>query len=79
MQMGAIADHYGTEEAAVRAINAGCDMLIVSNNINVYDEEAPKKIIDAVYAALEKGEISSQRIVESYIRIRLLKMKYGIV
>ncbi|MDD4409923.1 MAG: beta-N-acetylhexosaminidase [Candidatus Pacebacteria bacterium] len=78
MQMGAIADHYGSEEAAVKAINAGCDMLIVSNNINIYDEEAPTKIINAVYEAVKKGDINQNRIIQSYIRIKLLKNKYGI-
>jgi beta-N-acetylhexosaminidase len=78
MQMGAIAEHYGSEEAAIKAINAGCNMLIISNNINVYDETAPSKIIDAVYGAMNKGELDSKKIVESYIRIKLLKTKYGI-
>jgi beta-N-acetylhexosaminidase len=78
MQMGAIADNYGSEEAAVLAINAGCDMLIVSNNIKVYDEQAPSKIIDAIYAAVKDGKISEKRINESYSRIQSLKKKYNI-
>lgn len=78
MQMGAIADHYGTEEAAVMAINAGCDMLIVSNNIKVYDETAPTKIINAVYEAVKTGKLSEKKITESYARIQALKKKYSI-
>lgn len=78
MQMGAIAQHFGSEEAAIKAINAGCNMLIISNNIDIYDEEAPSKIINAIYKAIETGEINSNKIIESYIRIKLLKNKYNI-
>jgi len=78
MQMGAITDHYGKESAAIKAINAGCDMLIISNNIKVYDEEVPTKTIDAIYQAVKSGEISEKRIYESYNRIQALKKTYNI-
>ncbi|MCK9578688.1 beta-N-acetylhexosaminidase [bacterium] len=78
MQMGAITDHYGQENAAIKAVNAGCDMLIISNNIKVYDEEAPSKIIDALYQAVKSGKISEKRIYESYNRIQNLKKTYNI-
>ncbi|MFA6252011.1 MAG: glycoside hydrolase family 3 protein [Candidatus Paceibacterota bacterium] len=78
MQMGAITDFYGQENAAVKAINAGCDMLIVSNNIKVYDEEAPSKIINGIYQAVKDGKISEKRIYESYNRIQKLKNTYSI-
>lgn len=78
MQMGAIADHYGQENAAIKAINAGCDMLIISNNIKVYDEEAPTKIIDAIYQAVKDKNIDEKRIFESYDRIQKLKKAYDI-
>lgn len=78
MQMGAITDQYGKESAAIKAINAGCDMLIISNNIKVYDEEVPAKTIDAIYQAVKSGEVDEKRIYESYNRIQALKKTYNI-
>ncbi|MCK9393715.1 beta-N-acetylhexosaminidase [bacterium] len=78
MQMGAITEHYGQEKAAIRAINAGCDMLIISNNIKIYDEEAPTKTIEAIYQAVVNGEIDEKRIYESYARIQKLKKAYNV-
>ncbi|MFA5080594.1 MAG: beta-N-acetylhexosaminidase [Candidatus Paceibacterota bacterium] len=78
MQMGAITEHYGEEKAAVKAINAGCDMLIISNNIKIYDEKAPSKTIDAIYQAVASGEIDEKKIYESYARIQKLKKTYNI-
>ena len=78
MQMGAIVDNYGFEEAIIKSINAGCDMLILSNNGKAYDEEAPYKAVEIILKAVKKGEISESRINESYNRIQELKNKYGI-
>ncbi len=74
MQMGAITSNYGFEEAIIMAINAGCDILIVSNNGSAgYDENVPYKVRDAIYNAVKDGKISRERISESYERISLLK------
>ena len=78
MQMGAIVNNYGFDDAIVRAINAGCDMLIISNNGTTYDEGAPQKAIEAIYKAVKDGKISEQQINDSYNRIQDLKKKYGI-
>lgn len=78
MQMGAIVDNYGFDEAIVRAINAGCDMLILSNNGKIYDEKAPYDAVDIILKAIKKGEISEKQINDSYNRIQELKEKYGI-
>ena len=78
MQMGAIVDNYGFEEAIIRAVNAGCDMLILSNNGKTYDEKAPYDAVEIIYKAVKKGQISEQQINESYNRIQELKNKYGI-
>ncbi len=78
MQMGAIVDNYGFGEAIVKAVNAGCDMLILSNNGKTYDEKAPYDAVDIIYNAVKKGQISEQQINDSYNRIQTLKEKYGI-
>jgi len=78
MQMGAIVNNYGYDEAIIKAINAGCDMLIISNNGTTYDEKAPYDAVDIILKAVKKGEISEQQINDSYNRIQTLKEKYGI-
>ncbi|MCK9445423.1 glycoside hydrolase family 3 protein [bacterium] len=78
MQMGAIVNNYGYDEAIIKAINAGCDMLIISNNGTTYDEKAPYDAVDIILKAIKKGEISEQQINDSYNKIQSLKEKYGI-
>ncbi len=78
MQMGAITLNYGLEQAAVRAVKAGCDMLIISNNIGQYDEQAPYKVLEAIFSAVKSGEISESAINESHQRIMELKEKYNL-
>ena len=78
MQMGAITEHYGFEDAIIRAINAGCDILIISNNGKIYDEEAVYNARDIIFQAVKQGKISKERIAESYSRILILKKQFDI-
>jgi len=75
MQMGAIVDNYGFEDAIVRAINAGCDILIFSNNGSVYDESVPYRAKEIILKAVKDGRISKARINQTYDRIMELKAK----
>ena len=67
LQMQAVTDKYSPDEAAVMAIQAGDDMLLMPQD---YDK-AYQGIIDAVKA----GTITEERINESLRRI--LKVKLG--
>jgi beta-N-acetylhexosaminidase len=78
MQMGAIVDNYGYDEAIIRAINAGCDMLIISNNGKTYDEKAPYDAVEIIFEAIKEGKISEQQINDSYDIIQELKNRYEI-
>lgn len=67
MNMGAISDSYGSADAAVRAVNAGADIVLM-----------PKDFVSAyqgVLNAVENGTISTDRIDESVRRILRLKMQ----
>ncbi len=75
MQMGAIVDNYGFEDAVVAAVNAGCDMLIIGNNASVYDESAPYRAVDAVHEAVVSGRISTERIKEANEHIKSLEKR----
>ncbi|MDD2703121.1 MAG: glycoside hydrolase family 3 protein [Candidatus Omnitrophica bacterium] len=76
MQMGAITKYYGFKEALIRAVNAGCDLLIISNNGSVYDETAPYRARDIIFDAVKNGEIPLKRIAESSRRIEDLKKRF---
>ena len=66
MNMGAILNDYPSGEAAVRAIEAGADIILTPHD---YAES-----FNAVLEAVRSGRISQARINESVLRI--LKLKY---
>jgi beta-N-acetylhexosaminidase len=79
LQMGAIMDYYGLEQAAVKAVLAGCDLLIISNNVKAYDAQAPAKVYNALLEAVENGVIPQGRIVEASNQIASLKKQFGVI
>lgn len=72
MNMGAITDQYGLEEAIRLAILAGADMLLFGNNLT-YDPLIARKAHGIIKGLVESGKISEARIQESYERILKLK------
>ncbi|MBR4309285.1 MAG: hypothetical protein IKT58_06795 [Oscillospiraceae bacterium] len=74
MEMDAIRAHYGIGEGAVRALEAGCDLLTFSHT---YD--AVSKAANALYEAVDSGRLSIERIEESYQRVLRYKEKYGLM
>ncbi|WP_418219457.1 glycoside hydrolase family 3 protein [Chlorobaculum limnaeum] len=74
MQMKAIADRYGLEEAIRLAIDAGVDVLIFGNNVS-YDPDIASKATTIIRHLVEKGAISPERIDQSYRRIMALKRR----
>lgn len=73
MTMGAIVEHFDIGKAAVESVKSGSDIILVGHG---YDNV--EKIHASLKDAIEKGEISQQRINESVERIIKLKRKYGI-
>lgn len=67
LDMGAITEYYTTEEAVVKAIAAGADMLLMPDDFYAAYE--------AVLAAVQDGTISEERIDESLERIYRVKFK----
>lgn len=72
MQMKAITDNYGLENALTMAINAGADMLIFGNQLKETNQD-PQEIIDIIEKKIMLGEISEQRINDAYEHITHLK------
>ena len=67
MNMGAIAQNYSADRAAVQAVQAGIDMILMPSDFY----SAYQGILDAV----KNGEITEQRLDESVKRIIDLKLK----
>lgn len=71
MNMGAITTEYSVEDASVRAVNAGVDMLLMPYDID--------RAYSAIYNAVQNGTISEARINDAVRRILTVKMqKIGI-
>ena len=63
--MGAVTKMYSDKEAAVKAVKAGADMILIPQN--------PLTAHDAIYEAVKKGEITKERIEKSVRKILELK------
>jgi beta-N-acetylhexosaminidase len=71
MQMQAIRDQYSSGEAAVRALEAGVDLILMPEDLTGAAE--------GIKAALESGELQEERIDESVRRILTAKIESGII
>ncbi len=71
MEMGAIANNYGTKNASVEAIKAGADIILMCHT-----KEKQIESLEALKEAVNSGEISIKRIDESVKKIIKLKRKY---
>jgi beta-N-acetylhexosaminidase len=71
LEMRAIIDHYGIEEATVRAILAGCDMPLICK-----DRNREVAAITALDKAVADGSVSSQRLELSLARVGGLKQRF---
>lgn len=78
VQMRAITDEYSLEDTAVKAIQAGSDILLIGNNL-VYDPKVVCKLTTALRLAVHNGELSIERIRLSYDRIMKLKRDAGVL
>ncbi|MBR6004509.1 MAG: glycoside hydrolase family 3 protein, partial [Lachnospiraceae bacterium] len=68
---GAVADYYTPEEAAVKALQAGNDMILMPTDLD--------RAFNGILTAVNDGEITEERINESVLRILRLKLKNKII
>ena len=68
MEMRAILDHQPIGEASVRALQAGADMVVIC-----HQQERQREVVSAIEQALERGELSWERLTASVARIQALK------
>ena len=68
--MDAIGEYCGEDEAAVRAVLAGADLICCTNYATA---------VNALQEAAASGEITTERLDESVLRILEMKLEYGII
>ncbi|WP_027965064.1 glycoside hydrolase family 3 protein [Halalkalibacillus halophilus] len=71
MNMQAITDHFGAVDAAIRAVEAGSDIVLMPVGL--------EEVADGLLEAIDEGDISEERIEESVERILTLKLERGIL
>ena len=71
MNMGAIVESYGSAEATVAALEAGCDIILMPESL--------PEAFDAVIAALEEGRLSMEWLDTTVRRILEFKQHHGLL
>jgi len=74
MEMGAVRGEYSLEERVIKAVNAGTDLIVFSNEKS-HDPELGVKVHTVMSEAVKDGRISRVRIEQAYGRIMLLKRR----
>jgi len=72
LRMDAIKQRFPLEESVVQAVNAGVDVLLVTDNYE-------KRVMDSLVSAVVSGRVSLASIDAAYYRIMATKQKYGIL
>jgi beta-N-acetylhexosaminidase len=72
LQMGAIREAYGYEEAVRLAIEAGVDVLAIANQ-QVYEPDIVARTIELIVTMVDDGRLDAGRIDEAWRRIRSLR------
>lgn len=70
LDMGAIAKRFEPGYAAVRALQAGCDVLLMPPD--------PAAVVEAVLRAIEEGGLTKQRLLESVERLDQARSDLGL-
>lgn len=71
LEMKAIANHYGVEDAAVRAVRAGCDQLLICSK-----PDWVARAHEALVRAMENGALTEARVLEAATRVKAFKDRW---
>src|SRR5580704_19218937 len=71
MDMQGLAQMFNQGEAAVRALDAGADVLLMPVN--------PETVIHAVISAIEGGRLKRARVEDSVMRVLEAKVRVGVI
>jgi len=76
LDMKAVSHTMGREEAIVQAIAAGSDLLMIKNLFG-YDPLMPQRAVGWVRAAIARGRLSEQQVMEAAERVRAIRRQAG--
>lgn len=71
LSMGAITENYSPGEAALAALEAGCDILLMPNGLT--------EAFDAIVSAVENGNYSEDALNTTVLRILRFKQAHGMI
>ena len=72
LEMGAITRHCAVEDAAVRAIGAGCDMVLLCGT----DTDRQAAAVEALIHAVEDGRLPRTRVEQALVRQERVKARF---
>ncbi|MBB6050055.1 glycoside hydrolase family 3 N-terminal domain-containing protein [Armatimonas rosea] len=70
LEMRAVADHWGTAQAALAAVKAGADLVLVCHTL-----ERQRETYETLLAAARSGELSEARLNEAVTRVLAAKAR----
>ena len=75
MRMGAIEQHYGAGDAAVRALRAGVDLILIADDRLPGDRSASAETLTAIRRAVRRGRLPAGQVEEALARIAALRSR----
>lgn len=72
LEMKAIADHYGFDEAAIQCINAGVDLMLICHTPALQN-----RAIDTLKNAVDSGRVPWEKILQASSAVQRLNEKYA--
>ncbi len=73
MQMKAIVDHYGFEEAIILGLNAGLDLFIIGGNIKRESFDIVERFISAIVDGVANGSVPQEVLDRAVVRVERLR------
>ncbi len=73
--MGAIIQHYGLEEAAIKALGAGVDVLLISHDSVKGEPRAAERVVAAIERALADGWLPRSRVAAALDHVTALRRR----
>ena len=75
MRMGAIEQHYGAGDAAVLALRAGVDLILIADDRLPGDRSASAETLKTIRGAVRRGRLPAGQVEEALARIAALRSR----
>jgi beta-N-acetylhexosaminidase len=79
LRMGAIEQHYGRDEAAVRALEAGVDVLLIGDDRLPDGGSAADAALSALRQGLQRGRLAPETVTAALARVEALRARLDTV